>query len=124
MFFAAHLLLVLSMHAATLNRTPWILSYHCDSGWSELMEEACGFSDYADRERSFPSKQEAIDWINANYMFAPTSLRHGATVLPCKFNYINAASEDAWPAHQKEVDCDTKEKLAGRFDDDTGDSSD
>lgn len=120
MMFALHLLLAFSLHAS-LPQKPWVLSYHCDSGWGELMEEACGSTDFADRERSFQSKQEAIDWINANYMFAPSGLRHGATILPCAFNYIDAGSEDLWRSHQKEVDCDTKEKLTGRFDDDNGD---
>lgn len=123
MIFALHLLLAFSLHASPA-RVPWVLSYHCDSGWGDLMKDACGFEDFADRERSFATKQEAIDWTNANYMFAPVSLRHGATILPCAFNYIDAGSEDLWSSHQKEVDCDTKKKLAGRFDDDNGDGYD
>lgn len=115
MFFALHLLLAFSLHAASLPQMPWILAYHCDSGWAELMAEACGSNDFADRERSFRSKQEAIDWIHANYAFAPSALRHGSMILPCQFAYIDVASDDAWRAHQKEVDCDTKENLAARF---------
>lgn len=115
-----HLLLAISPQAAPA-KAPWILAYHCDSGWGELTEDVCGSGDFSDRERSFRTRQEAVDWINENYAFAPSALRHGSTILPCAFNYIDAASDDVWRSHQKEVDCDTKENLAGRFNNDNGD---
>jgi hypothetical protein len=115
-----HLLLAISPQAAT-PQIPWVLAYHCDSGWGEMTEDVCGSLDFSDRERNFATRQEAVDWINANYVFAPSSLRHGSRILSCAFNYIDAASDDLWRSHQKEVDCDTKEKLMGRFDDDNGD---
>ena len=90
----------------------WVMAYTCDSGWGELADDVCGEAarDYTEHFKTFPSKQEAIDWINENYMFAPTHLRHETVTLECWFSYIDMASEDAFRAHQKEVECDTPEQ--------------
>jgi hypothetical protein len=99
----AILLLFLAAHSP---QSPYILEYHCDSGWGDLSHEVCSAEDtYANLTRSFTTKQEAIDWIDTNFVFAPGSLLHGSVTLECSVTYLNPDSDDLWESHKKDVEC-------------------
>ena len=71
-------------------------------------------------KRSFPTRQQVIDWLEENYAYWPVKLMHGQTELTCQVKYLDSDSLDIWRAHQKEVDCDTRENLEKRHGKDTG----
>lgn len=104
---AAHILiLILTAQAHSAKpATPWILSYNCDSAWGERTEEVCGENPFTLRKAEFPSQQQAIDWIEQNYMFIPSTLTHETELLICESAYIDQGSEDVFRAHHKEVEC-------------------
>jgi hypothetical protein len=127
-------LLLLTIHAP---KVPYILEYSCDSGWGDLKEDVCqetenrqdcaqvifdgysavcidGKAIYETAQRSFRTRQQAIDWIDSNFMYWPVKLMHGQTELTCQVKYLDSDSLDIWRAHQKEVDCDTRENLEKR----------
>jgi hypothetical protein len=83
----------------------WVLEYHCDS-------RQCG----EDRgERSFHTKQLAIDWINEHYEFAPGLLKHGSRVEECGFTYLYPDAEDEDHRLMKSVECMTAEEYAVKY---------
>lgn len=99
-------LAILLFFLATHAPSPYVLEYHCDSGWGDLTHEVCSAEDtYANLTRSFTTKQEAIDWIDTNFVFAPGSLLHGSVTLECSVTYLNPDSDDLWESHKKDVDC-------------------
>jgi hypothetical protein len=103
---AAHILiLILTAQANAKPALPWILSYECDSAWGELTEQVCGGNPFMLRKAEFPSQQQAIDWIEQNYMFSPSTLTHGKEFLICESAYIDQYNEDIFRAHHKEVEC-------------------
>lgn len=108
MGFAAHILILIltAQVQAPKASEPWILSYECDSAWGELTEEVCGANPFVLRTEQFETKQQAINWANENYVFAPLTLKHGEEFLRCESNYIDSESIDVFRAHHKEVACE------------------
>lgn len=117
-------LLLLTIHTP---KVPYILEYSCDSGWGDdLQYEVCPETRQPSEvstatfylpdtaKRSFPTRQQVIDWLEENYAYWPVKLMHGQTELTCQVKYLDSDSLDIWRAHQKEVDCDTRENLEKR----------
>jgi len=88
------------------HREPWVLEYHCEGA----SEDFCSNGGHA-AERSFPSKQEAIDWIQGNYIYSPDALRHGDVRMACVVTYLDDDDPDPITRFRKEVDCDTQANL-------------
>lgn len=86
----------------------WVLDYHCDSA-------DCRDAKRKFRLKEFHAKQDAIDWIELNYRFAPATLMHHGEYLSCMYSYINPESEDPDTRVQKTVDCDTEENLDKKY---------
>jgi hypothetical protein len=110
---AAILLFFLATHVPA---SPYVLEYHCDSGWGDLTTEVCPEEDYFEtHKRSFSSQHQAIDWADANFVYAPGALLHGSTNLKCSFSYLNPDSDDVWEAHKKDVDCGPQQEQAQKY---------
>jgi len=95
-------------HHACFSRTEWVLEYHCD-------QSTCS-DEYLQTGESHPvkvfaSKQEAIDWIQQNYQYAPGSMWHEGIRLTCAFKYLNEDDPDEFTKRRKSVECDTDENL-------------
>jgi hypothetical protein len=88
------------------HREPWVLEYHCEGA----SEDFCSNGGHA-AERSFPSQQEAIDWIQGNYIYSPDALRHGDVRMACVVTYLDDDDPDPITRFRKEVDCDTQANL-------------
>ena len=96
-------------------REPWVLEYHCEGS----SEDFCSDGGHG-AEKSFPSKQEAIDWIQGNYIYSPDALRHGDVRMACLVTYLDDDDPDPITRLRKEVDCDTQANLDKKRDADTG----
>ena len=88
------------------HREPWVLEYHCEAS----SEDFCSDGGHG-AEKSFPSKQEAIDWIQGNYIYWPDTLRHGDVRMACVVTYLDGDDPDPITRLRKEVDCDTQANL-------------
>jgi hypothetical protein len=97
------------------HREPWVLEYHCEAS----SEDFCNDGGHG-AEKSFPSKQEAIDWIQSNYIYSPEALRHGDVRLACMVTYLDGDDPDPITRLRKEVDCDTQANLDKKRGTDTG----
>lgn len=86
----------------SLTHQPWVLIVYCDS-WAT--SEMCTY-EYAHREHSFESKQEALDWIHENYVYVPGVLHHGEDSFDCRYEYLDAEDSDSYTRMRKIVTCD------------------
>jgi hypothetical protein len=90
-----------------IRKTPyesWVLDYTCDSGQEGRCEEP------RPGWKQFDSYQEAIDWINANWQYAPGPLQHEGTFLRCSFTYLYPdAAPDSDQQWFKSTDCATQD---------------
>ena len=71
------------------HREPWVLEYHCEGSSGD----SCSDGGHG-AEKSFPSKQEAIDWIQGNYIYSPDALRHGDVRMACVVTYLDDDDPD------------------------------
>ena len=85
------------------HREPWVLEYHCEGSF-------CTDGGHG-AEKSFPSRQEAIDWIQGNYIYPPDALRHGDVRMACVVAYLDDDDPDPITRLRKEVHCDTQANL-------------
>ena len=97
------------------HREPWVLEYHCEGSSKDF----CSVDGH-EAEKSFPSKQEAIDWIQGNYIYWPEALRHGNVRMACVVTYLDDNDPDPITRLRKEVDCDTQANLDKKRVTDTG----
>jgi hypothetical protein len=88
------------------HRELWVLEYHCEAS----SEEFCSDGGHG-AGKIFPSKQEAIDWIQGNYIYWPDTLRHGDVRMACVVTYLDGDDPDPITRLRKEVDCDTQANL-------------
>ena len=88
------------------HREPWVLEYHCEGSSGDFCRDGGHGA-----EKSFPSRQEAIDWIQGNYIYSPEALRHGDVRMACVVTYLNDDDPDPITRFRKEVDCDTQVNL-------------
>ena len=88
------------------HREPWVLEYHCEGSSGDFCTDGGHGA-----EKSFPSKQEAIDWIQGNYIYLPEALRHGDVRMACVVTYLDDDDPDPITRLRKEVDCDTQANL-------------
>jgi hypothetical protein len=93
---------------------PWVLEYHCEGSSGDSCSDGGHGS-----EKSFPTKQEAIDWIQGNYIYWPEALRHGNVRIACVVTYLDDNDPDPITRFRKEVDCDTQANLDKKRDTDT-----
>ena len=99
------------------HREPWVLEYHCEGSSADFCTDGGPGA-----EKSFPSKQEAIDWIQGNYIYRPEALRHGDVRMACVVTYLDDDDPDPITRLRKEVDCDTQAHLDKKRVADTGGS--
>ena len=88
------------------HREPWVLAYHCERSSRDFCNDGGH-----EAEKSFPSKQEAMDWIQGNYIYSPDALRHGDVRMACVVTYLDDDDPDPITRLRKEVDCDTQANL-------------
>ena len=108
-------MLVLILFLLLSHREPWVLEYHCERSSGEFCNDGGHGA-----EKSFPSKQEAIDWIQGNYIYSPEALRHGDVRMACVVTYLDDDDPDPITRFRKEVDCDTQANLDKKRRTDTG----
>ena len=80
------------------HREPWVLEYHCEGS----SEDFCSDGGHG-AEKSFPTKQEAIDWIQGNYIYRPEALRHGDVRMACVITYLDDNTPEAIAACLKNL---------------------
>ena len=97
------------------HREPWVLEYHCEAS----SEDFCSDGGHV-AEKSFPTKQEAMDWIQGNYIYWPEALRHGDVRMACVVTYLDDDDPDPITRLRKKVDCDTQANLDKKRVTDTG----
>lgn len=78
----------------------WLLQYHCDGGKSDTCDTGDG------AYRPFHSKQEAIDWLEANYQFSPDEIMHAGEHYDCRAAYLYPEDDDQDRRKMKSVQCD------------------
>ena len=95
------------------HREPWVLEYHCEGSSQDFCSDGGRGA-----EKSFPTKQEAIDWIQGNYIYWPDALRHGDVRMACVVTYLDGDDPDPITRLRKEVDRDTQANLDKKRDTD------
>lgn len=92
---------------------PWTLYYRCDGSASPTL---CHGS--AERTKNFLSRIEAITFAESNEQFIPISIVHGKAELPCWWEYADKDKDrdnDERTSLAKIVDCDTDDRLVGKY---------
>src|SRR5258708_34560747 len=84
------------------HREPWVLEYHCEGS----SQDFCSDGGHG-AEKSFLSKQEAVDWIQGNYIYSPEALRHGDVGMAFGVTSLDGDDPDPVTRLRKRVDCAT-----------------